>query len=63
VSGNKACLAKAEKMHAVVTKPLLGCENNQGIALVAKLASINNISLLRHSQGDGKFSQVGFQCL
>jgi hypothetical protein len=63
VSGNVACLAKAEKMYVMVTKLLSGCENNQGIALVAKLASINNLSLLRHSRGDYNFSQEGFQCL
>jgi hypothetical protein len=63
VSGNEACLAKAEKLYVMVTKLLSGCENNQGIALVAKLASINNLSLLRHSQGDYNFSQEGFQYL
>jgi hypothetical protein len=63
VSGNAACLAKAGKMYGVVTNLLSGCENNQGIALVAKLASINNLSQLRHSQGDYNFSQEGFQYL
>jgi hypothetical protein len=60
---NEACLAKAEKMYAVVTKILDGCEDNQGIVLVAKLASINNLSQLRHNQGDYNLSQEGFQYL
>jgi hypothetical protein len=63
VSGNAACLAKAGKMYGVVTNLLSGCENKQGIALVAKLASINNLLQLRHSQGDYNFSQEGFQYL
>jgi hypothetical protein len=63
VSGNEACLAKAENMYVMVTKLLSDCENNQGIALVAKLASINNLSLIRHSRGDYNFSRDGFQYL
>lgn len=50
-------------MYAVVTKILDGCEDNQGIVLVAKLASINNLSQLRHNQGDYNLSQEGFQYL
>jgi hypothetical protein len=63
VSGNKASVAKAVKMYGIVAKLLSGCESNQGIALVAKLASINNLCLLQHSQGDFNLSQGGFQYL
>jgi hypothetical protein len=53
LGGNKSCLAKAEKMYDMVAKLLSGCEDNQGIALVAKLASINNLFQLRYkNQGD-----------
>jgi hypothetical protein len=63
VSGNKACMARADKMYGMVTKLLSGCENNRGFALLAKLASINNLSVLQHSQNDYSLSQQGFQYL
>jgi hypothetical protein len=63
VSGNEASMARAEKLYGTVTKLLSDCENNQGHALVARLASINNLSVLQHSQGEYSLSQQGFQCL
>jgi hypothetical protein len=63
VSGNEASMARAEKMYSTVTELVSGSEDNQGYALVAKLASINNLSVLQHSQGDYNLSQQGFQYL
>jgi hypothetical protein len=63
LSGNEASLTMAEKMHTMVTKILSDCENTEGVALVAKLAAINNHSLLKHSQGNCNLSQQGFQHL
>jgi hypothetical protein len=63
LGGNEACLAKAEKMYDMVTKLLSGCEDNHVIVLVVKLASINNVSQLRHNHGDYSFSQEGFRYL
>jgi hypothetical protein len=63
LSGNEASLTMAEKMYGMVTKLLSGCENNEGVALVAKLAAMNNLSVLQHSQGDYNSSQQGFQYL
>jgi hypothetical protein len=63
VSGNEASVAGAEMMYSMVTKLLAGCKNNQGYALVAKLAAMNNLSVLQHSQGDCDLSRRGFQYL
>jgi hypothetical protein len=63
MSGNKASVAWAGKMYGMVTKLLSGCENNKGVAVVAKLAAMNNLSVLQHSQGDNNLSQRGFQYL
>jgi hypothetical protein len=63
VSDNEASVAKAKKMYGNVTQLLSGCENNKGVALVAKLAAMNNLSLLQHSQGDYSLSQQGFRYL
>jgi hypothetical protein len=62
-AGNPGCLFKAEKMYEMVCKLLEGSEVNRGTALLVKLAAINNISQLRHDQGDYTFSSEGFQYL
>jgi hypothetical protein len=62
-SGNEASMAMAEKLYGTVTKLLSVCEKNKGYALVARLASINNLSVLQHSQGEYSLSQQGFQYL
>jgi hypothetical protein len=62
-SGNEASLAMAEQMNGVVTKLLSGCEHNQGVALVAKLASMNYLSVLQRNQGCHNLAQHGFQHL
>jgi hypothetical protein len=63
VSGNEASMARAEKMYDTVAKLLSGCENNEGYALVAKLAAMNNLSVLQQSRSDYSLSQEGFQYL
>jgi hypothetical protein len=63
VSGNEASMAMAVKMHSVVPKLVSVRENNKGVALVAKLAAINNLSVLQRSQGDHNIAQQGFQYL
>jgi hypothetical protein len=63
VSGSEASVARAKKLYGMVTKILSGCDNNKGVALVAKLAAVNNLSLLQHSQGEYNSSQQGFQYL
>jgi hypothetical protein len=63
VSGNEASLAMAEQMYGMVIKLLSDCEHNQGVALVAKLASMNNLSLLQRNQGYHNLAQQGFQYL
>jgi hypothetical protein len=63
VSGNDASWGKAEEMYGMVTKLLSSYENNRRGTLVAKLAAMNNLSLLHHSQGDYNLFQQGFQNL
>jgi hypothetical protein len=63
LSGNDASMAMAEKLYGTVTKLLSVCEKNKGVALVARLASIYNLSVLQHSQGEYSLSQQSFRCL
>jgi hypothetical protein len=63
LSGNSECLIKAEKMYEMVGKLLGNSDADQGTALLVKIAAINNLSQLRHDQGDYAFSEEGFQYL
>jgi hypothetical protein len=46
----------------MVTKRVLRCENDKGVALGDKLAAMKNLFLLQNSQGDYNLSQQRFQC-
>jgi hypothetical protein len=63
LTGNSAFLLKAEKMYEMVGKVLGNSDVDQGTALLVKIAAINNLSQLRHDQGDYAFSQQGFRYL
>jgi hypothetical protein len=63
LSGNSASLFKAEKMYELVGKLLGNSDADQGTSLLVKIAAINNLSQLRHDQGDYASSQKGFQYL
>jgi hypothetical protein len=60
---NPGCLFKAEKMYEMIGKLLGDSEVKRGTALLVKVAAINNLSQLRHDQGDFAFSSEGFQYL
>jgi hypothetical protein len=63
LSGNSACLLlKAEKMYEMVGELLGNSEGNQGTALLVKIAAINNLSQLRHDQGDYAFAGEQLHC-
>jgi hypothetical protein len=58
--GKRSCLAKAETMHKTVAT-LLGCASqNQGTAVIVKLATLNNLSLIHHEQNNVDASCRGF---
>jgi hypothetical protein len=65
LSGNSEWRVKAEKMYEMIIK-LSDCNNTEehhDTALLTKIASINNLSQLCHSEGDYESSRDGFEYL
>ena len=63
IRGSPACYFKAEKMYDMVTTLVASNEDNLGTSLLVEIAAINNLSQLRHEQGDYDASREGFEYL
>jgi hypothetical protein len=61
--GKSACLVKAERMYEMVIRLLDSEADYQGTALLVKLATLNNLSLLHHEQRNYESAQNGFELL
>jgi hypothetical protein len=56
-------MAKAEKLYAMVLKLVDDGACHMRIAVVVKLASINNLSQIRHAKGDYEHAREGLDQL
>jgi hypothetical protein len=61
--GDTACMAKAEKFYAMVLKLVDDGACHMRIAVVVKLASINNLSQIRYAKGDFEHARDGLDQL
>jgi hypothetical protein len=61
--GDNACMAKAEKFYAMVPKLVVDGACYMRIAVVVKLASINNLSQIRYAKGDYEHARDGLDQL